>query len=101
MGSSRVPIDLLNESTGLLVWETDPEGFLTDGISSRESVRSTCTDARGTSMQGEMRRVLFDKSSTISEAVGRFVGIMHQQDLSKVSLKQKITVKTSFKRAGP
>jgi tRNA A-37 threonylcarbamoyl transferase component Bud32 len=39
-------------------------------------------------MQGEMRRVLFDKSSTISEAVGRLVGVMHQQDLSKVSLKK-------------
>ncbi len=48
---------------------------------------ATWTDARGTSIQGEMRRGLFDKSSTISDAVGLFVGVILQQDLSKVSLK--------------
>jgi hypothetical protein len=37
-------------------------------------------------MQGDMSRVLFDKSSLISEAVGRLVGVMHQHDLSNVSL---------------
>jgi hypothetical protein len=40
-------------------------------------------------MHGEMSLVLLDKSSTISEAVGRLVGVMLQHDLSKVSLEKK------------
>jgi hypothetical protein len=83
-----VAIERLKESTGRFVCETEPEGFLTEGMSSSESVLSTWTEARGTSMHGEMSRVLLDKSSTISEAVGRFVGVMHQHDLSNVSLKK-------------
>lgn len=43
-------------------------------------------------MHGEIRRGLFERSSTISEADGRLVGVLCQQDLSNVSL-EKETVK--------
>ena len=55
--------------------EAEPEGFRIEGMSSKESVRSTWTEANGTSMQGEIRRGLLASSSEISEAVGRFVGV--------------------------
>ena len=59
--------------------------LLTEGISSKESVLSTCTEAKGTSIQGEISLGLFDNSSTISEAVGLLVAVMFQQDFNKVS----------------
>ena len=58
---------------------------LTDGISSKESVLSTWTEAKGTSIQGDISLGLFDKSSTISEAVGLFVAVMFQHVFNKVS----------------
>ena len=50
---------------------------------------TTWTDASGTSMQGVMRRGLLDRSSTSSAAVGRCVGVLFQQDFSRVSLQMK------------
>ena len=75
---------------GLFVLETDPDGFLTDGISSNESVLSTCTDASGISIQGQINRGVLESSSTTSEAVGRLVAVMCQHDLSNVSLNTKL-----------
>ena len=71
---------------GLFVLETDPEGFLTEGISSSESVLSTCTDARGISIHGQINRGVFESNSTTSEAVGLFVAVICQHDFSNVSL---------------
>ena len=59
------------------------------GMNSNESVLSTLTQAKGTSMQGDIRRGVLDRSSTISDAVGLLVAHMCQQDLSRVSLKDE------------
>ena len=70
--------------TGRLVCETEPEGFRTEGISSKESVLSTWTEAKGTSMHGEINRGLLESNSTISDAVGLFVAVMFQHDCKKM-----------------
>ena len=71
---------------GLFVLETDPDGFLTDGMSSNESVLSTCTDASGISIHGQINRGVFESSSATSAADGLWVAVMFQHDLSNVSL---------------
>ena len=75
--------------TGLFVLETDPDGYLTEGISSNESVLSTCTDASGISMQGQINRGVFESNSTTSCAVGLLVAVICQHDFSNVSLPLK------------
>ena len=74
---------------GLFVRETDPDGFLTEGISSNESVLSTCTDASGMSIHGQINLGVFESNSTTSEAVGLFVAVICQQDFNNVSLNEK------------
>ena len=71
---------------GLFVLETDPDGFRTEGISSNESVLSTCTDANGISIQGQIRRGVFESSSTTSDPVGLLVAVICQHAFSNVSL---------------
>merc|ERR1719192_1262949 len=57
--------------------------FLLPGISSRESVRSICTEASGTSIHGLTRRGLLYSNSTISAAVGLLVAVLLQQLFNK------------------
>ena len=59
---------------GSIFWERDKEGFLGFASNSGESDLSSCTDASGTSIQGLMSLGLLYSSSTISTAVGRFLG---------------------------
>ena len=47
-------------------------------------------------MQGEMSLGLFDRSSTTSDAVGRLVGVLCQQERSRVSLQRKKKDKNPF-----
>ena len=86
---------------GLFVLETDPEGFLTEGISSSESVLSTCTEARGMSIHGQINRGVFESNSTTSEAVGLFVAVICQHDFSNVSLQKKLVIFFRFTRMLP
>ena len=69
----------------IVAWVGD---FLAMGSSSSESVLSICTEARGTSMQGEISLGLLVRSSRISEAEGRLVGVGLQQLRSNCPLKK-------------
>lgn len=61
-------------------------------------VSSSCTEERGTSRHGAKRRGLFAKNSTISDAAGRFLYSLFQQDLIKHSLVDlKLVISTQYK----
>ena len=77
----------------MVAWVGD---LLLTGSSSKESVLSIWTEARGTSIQGLISLGLLVNSSTISEAEGLLVGVGLQQLRSKEPLKQNLSFSFAY-----
>ena len=77
----------------MVAWVGD---LLLTGSSSKESVLSIWTEARGTSIHGLISLGLLVNSSTISEAEGLLVGVGLQQLRSKEPLKQNLSFSLSY-----